>query len=80
MVELYVFFSTSAISNSISLMICRQGPSVTTVAAFPQLECYSKRLSRLLPFAVVATTSSAGLILLAWAVRNIASSGGKRVV
>ena len=82
MVELYVFFSTSAICNSISLMICRQGPSVTTVAAFPQLECYSKRWSRLLPFAIVATTSWAGLyiILLVWVVRTIVSSGGKRVV
>ena len=60
--------------NSLSLLICRQGPSVTTVAAFPQLEYYSERWSRFFPFAVVATTSSAGLILLAWAVRNLASS------
>ena len=33
-VELYILFSTSAINNSISLMICRQGPSVMTVVAF----------------------------------------------
>ena len=34
MVELYILFSTSAINNSISLMTCRHGPSVTTVVAF----------------------------------------------
>ena len=73
LVELYVLFSTSAISNSISLMICRQGPSVTTAAAFPQLECYSKRWLRLIPCAIAATASWAGLyiILLGWAVRII---------
>ena len=73
-VELYVFSSTSAPGPSISLMICRQGLCVTTVAAFPQLKCYRKMWSRLLPFTIVATTSPAGLILLAWAVRNLASS------
>ena len=68
-VESYNISSASAINNSISLMICRQGSSVTTVAAFPQLECYSKRWSKLFPFAIAATTSWAGLyiILLAWA-------------
>ena len=64
MVELYVLFSTSAINNSISLMICRQGPSVTTVAAFPQLECYSKRWWRLIPFAIAASTSWVGLYII----------------
>ena len=47
-VELYVFFSTSTIGNSISLLICRQDPSVATVAAFPQLECRIKRFLELL--------------------------------
>ena len=46
-VELYVFFSTSTIGNSISLLICRQDPSVATVAAFPQLECGIKRFLEL---------------------------------
>ena len=40
---LYVLCSTSTIGNSINLLICRQGPSVTTVAALSQLECRSKK-------------------------------------
>ena len=72
----YVLFSTSAISNSITLMICRQGPKVTTVTAFPQLECDSKRWWTMIPFAIAASTVYILLhmIFLGHAVRSIAMS------
>ena len=54
----YVLCSTSTIGNSINLLICRQGPSVTTVAAFSQLECCSKRWLQSIPFAGFLSTSS----------------------
>ena len=53
---LYVLCSTSTIGNSINLLIYSQGPSVTTVAAFPQLECRSNRWLQLFPFAIAATS------------------------
>ena len=65
MAELYVLFSLSTVSSSVTLMVCKKGPSkVATVSAFPQLECWSRRWMNLFPFAIAASAVWALLYLL----------------